>query len=398
MATLLKTPLRTIMNARQSDSPAIAEQEVSRRRFLKTSAAGATAGTLVNLIWLDDAVAAIPAAEGYLLVDAKKCQGCVSCMLACSLVHEGKESLSLARIQVIQNSLSKWPDDVAIEQWVGGHGMGSAIFFDLVKDKTIDGFDAANVVTMMTSPLSGTLVPAGAGRTEVQGIGVQSYPIGWFTRSNFGGRFSTMLKMAGWDGIVLEGKADTPVWLDIRDGPSQFGDDLAEGCIRAAKRWGRLEEDLQTGQLPFPHWGIPVHRDPRSQLEWGYGTILGDRDINEHDFDWLHWQPTNARLAGRPMEIDAEEAVGIYTKKMVPFQDDPLMLDYSTENMYLQLPLFNLLPGNCCESSYPKRDKARCFRRSPFPQRCAAPTRTKAGRRLNIRLPSANNAVPVLYY
>ena len=74
------------------------------------------------------------------------------------------------------------------EQWIGGHGMGSAIFFDLVKDKIIDGFDPANVVTIMTSPLSGTLVPAASGRTEVQGIGVQSVPIGWFTRSNFGGQ------------------------------------------------------------------------------------------------------------------------------------------------------------------------------------------------------------------
>jgi aldehyde:ferredoxin oxidoreductase len=27
------------------------------------------------------------------------------------------------------------------EQWVGGHGMGSAIFFDMVKDKTRDGAD-----------------------------------------------------------------------------------------------------------------------------------------------------------------------------------------------------------------------------------------------------------------
>ncbi len=102
-------------------------------------------------------------------------------------------------------------------QWVGGHGMGSAIFFDLVKDKTIDGFDPANVVTVMTSPLAGTLTPAGAGRTEVQGIGVQSVPIGWFTRSNFGGRFSSLLKYAGWDGIVIEGQADQPVWLDIRN-------------------------------------------------------------------------------------------------------------------------------------------------------------------------------------
>jgi protein NrfC len=37
-------------------------------------------------------------------------------MLACSLVHEGVENLSLARIQVLQDPFEKWPDDVTIEQ------------------------------------------------------------------------------------------------------------------------------------------------------------------------------------------------------------------------------------------------------------------------------------------
>jgi aldehyde:ferredoxin oxidoreductase len=115
-------------------------------------------------------------------------------------------------------------DTKKYEHWGGGHGMGSALFWDLVEDKTIDGFDAKNVVTIMTSPLSGTLVPGSAARTEVQGIGVQSSPIGWFTRSNFGGRFSPMLKFAGWDGIVIGGRAESPVWLDIRDSDVQLRD------------------------------------------------------------------------------------------------------------------------------------------------------------------------------
>ena len=93
---------------------------VSRRRFLQASgqvAAGAVVGgALSGVFWLDDAVAAIPASEGYLLVDTKKCQGCVTCMLGCSLVHEGAENLSLARIQIIQNSFANWPDDLTIEQ------------------------------------------------------------------------------------------------------------------------------------------------------------------------------------------------------------------------------------------------------------------------------------------
>ncbi len=54
------------------------------------------------------------ASKGYLVYDSKKCAGCVTCMLACSLVHEGKENLSLARIQIAQNSFAKFPEDIKI--------------------------------------------------------------------------------------------------------------------------------------------------------------------------------------------------------------------------------------------------------------------------------------------
>lgn len=487
-------------------------------------------------------------------------------------------------------------------EWVGGHGLGSAIFYDLVvREKnvdlsTIDGFSPENVITIMTSPLSGTLAPCAAGRTEVQAIGLQSSPIGWFTRGNMGGRFSSMLKYAGWDGIVIEGAADKPVWIDIRDqtvrireclslslwgrnawecqqliweficgstGPistwgwakpdhqsnlttqkpaviaigragetlcrtaclihdagnavgqggfggvwgakklkaisvigtgsikvadptglmearldqmkkyafnikdqkpaifshfakspgllanplqkqrggqrpqactgcqtgcrrryesglaneaqcvetivnaqsqgddpykstdllnkyainayeilhidylkdlyemgvlgrgkqidcdldfeqfgslafmeqylslmsernTEFGYAIGEGLYRAAQLWGRLEEDLREELLLYPYHGLPEHGyDPRAELEWGYGTILGDRDINEHDFNSLYWDPTvYSLLELRKPLAGAEEAVTIFTEKMLPFAGDQRMLDYSTENMY----------------------------------------------------------------
>jgi len=89
----------------------------SRRDFLIFAGTVAIGGgVLPKLIWLDNAIAAIPASEGYLLVDTKKCQGCLSCMLACSLVHEGTENLSLARIQILQNSFAKFPNDLTIAQ------------------------------------------------------------------------------------------------------------------------------------------------------------------------------------------------------------------------------------------------------------------------------------------
>ena len=85
---------------------------LTRNVLIGTGIAGLTPG----LLWLDNAVAAIPASKGYLLVDTKKCQGCASCMLACSLVHEGGTNPSLSRIQIVQNPFDKWPDDVTIEQ------------------------------------------------------------------------------------------------------------------------------------------------------------------------------------------------------------------------------------------------------------------------------------------
>ncbi len=56
----------------------------------------------------------IPLSQGYLLVDPKKCTGCGSCMLACSLVHEGKSDLSLARIQILDDAFGCYPNDIEI--------------------------------------------------------------------------------------------------------------------------------------------------------------------------------------------------------------------------------------------------------------------------------------------
>ncbi len=85
---------------------------ISRREFLKYSGIvviGVGFGGCGN-------PNGVAASKGYLLVDTKKCQGCQTCMLACSLVHEGFESLSLARIQIVQNPFNTFPDDINIAQ------------------------------------------------------------------------------------------------------------------------------------------------------------------------------------------------------------------------------------------------------------------------------------------
>jgi len=123
----------------------------------------------------------------------------------------------ILRVNLTNRSVSTI-DTAQYEEYGGGHGIGSAIFWDLAVAPggwdLQDGLDPRNVLIIMTSPLSGTLAP-GTSRTNIQGIGPQGYPINWYTRSGLGGTFSGMLKQAGWDGVVVEGKADSPVWINI---------------------------------------------------------------------------------------------------------------------------------------------------------------------------------------
>ncbi len=96
------------------------KNKLSRRTFLKCT------GTIVFAMGsscyqlsgcdLKESGLDVPASDGYLVVDVRKCQGCISCMLACSLVHEGAQSPSLSRIQIMQDSFEKFPEDLTIEQ------------------------------------------------------------------------------------------------------------------------------------------------------------------------------------------------------------------------------------------------------------------------------------------
>ncbi len=55
-----------------------------------------------------------PLSKGYLIYDSWHCAGCQSCMLACSLVHDGEASTSRSRIQVTRNVLAQYPQDIQI--------------------------------------------------------------------------------------------------------------------------------------------------------------------------------------------------------------------------------------------------------------------------------------------
>ena len=86
---------------------------VSRREFIKISGMAVVG---IYMIGCTPGLGRKKASWGFILVDTDKCQGCQSCMLACSLVHEGAISLSSSRIQVLSNPYGSYPDDITISQ------------------------------------------------------------------------------------------------------------------------------------------------------------------------------------------------------------------------------------------------------------------------------------------
>ncbi|MEM2083818.1 MAG: aldehyde ferredoxin oxidoreductase N-terminal domain-containing protein [Nitrososphaerota archaeon] len=108
------------------------------------------------------------------------------------------------------------------KDFIGGRGIAAKIAWEEIKSP-IDPFSPENLLIFMTGPLTGTLAPA-SGRTIVCGIAPQVYPTPWFTRSNMGGQWGSELKYAGFDGIIIKGKSEKPVYLYIHDNEIEIND------------------------------------------------------------------------------------------------------------------------------------------------------------------------------
>jgi len=108
-----------------------------------------------------------------------------------------------------------------VPKFIGGLGVAAAIAWEEIGPK-VGPFDPENLLMIMTGPLTGTLA-SGAGRIEVMGVAPQLYPPR-FSRSGMGGHWGPELKYAGFDGIIIQGKAEKPVYLWINDGKVEILD------------------------------------------------------------------------------------------------------------------------------------------------------------------------------
>ena len=143
------------------------------------------------------------------------------------------------RVNLSTGQISHEPLDlVGAKKFVGGSGLGAFYYHKLIGDSSIAPLSPDNPLIFMTGPMTG-LPTSCSGRFSVCS---RSPLTGFWGESNSGGFFGPQLKFAGYDGIIIEGSSETPVFLMIENQRVEIVD--------ASKYWGlgvyATQKNIQT--------------------------------------------------------------------------------------------------------------------------------------------------------
>ncbi|TFF87916.1 MAG: aldehyde ferredoxin oxidoreductase [Promethearchaeota archaeon] len=126
----------------------------------------------------------------------------------------------ILKIDLLKRKISEEPINVNYSQdFLGGAGYACR---SLIEELTIDTspLSPKNILMVMTGPFCLSGIP-GSGRFVVCS---KSPYTGLWGESNCGGNFGAEIKKAGYDGIFISGKSDTPIFLNIENQKANFHD------------------------------------------------------------------------------------------------------------------------------------------------------------------------------
>jgi aldehyde:ferredoxin oxidoreductase len=174
-------------------------------------------------------------------------------------------------------------DTLKYKDYIGGLGLGLKVLWDEVTPGT-KAFDPANRIIFAVGPLSGTGAPL-SGRTTIVSLW-PNHPEELPASGHMGGHWGAELKYAGYDAIIVQGKASSPVWLYIKDDVVEIRD--------AGRMWGngiyRATSDIMDIMGPDAHVAaigqcgenmvrIANIMNGRSHSAGGLGGVMGSKNL-----------------------------------------------------------------------------------------------------------------------
>ncbi|HUG90068.1 MAG TPA: aldehyde ferredoxin oxidoreductase family protein [Planctomycetaceae bacterium] len=174
-------------------------------------------------------------------------------------------------------------DDWARE-YIGGRGLADRYLYEEM-DPRVDPLSPENVLIFATGPLTGTPAPCGA-RYMVVTKGALTNAI---TTSNSGGHWGPELKFAGYDLIIIEGKAPRPSYLFVYDDDVELRDAAAYWGKTVSETEDGLREDLGIGGLKIASIGPAgeklvrfaciMNDKHRAAGRSGVGAVMGSKNL-----------------------------------------------------------------------------------------------------------------------
>jgi aldehyde:ferredoxin oxidoreductase len=191
---------------------------------------------------------------------------------------------SILRVDLSSGEVSKTPlDQELVDIYIGGRGFVAKLLYDELPPNT-DPYSPDNMFLAATGPLSGYFLPA-SGKIH---FGTKSPATGGYADSNMGGHFGPALKYAGYDVLVLTGRAAKPSYLfiddeqvEIRTAENYWGMGSLSCEARLKKDLGEDFQILTIGPAGENRvrFACISHDFGRQAGRTGVGAVLGSKNI-----------------------------------------------------------------------------------------------------------------------
>jgi len=188
-------------------------------------------------------------------------------------------SIDLSNEKFNEISLS----DKFYRHFLGGYGLGCRIIYDYIKPQ-IQPFDPESILGFFPGLLTSTSAPL-SGRYMV--VGKSPLTRTWGD-ANSGGAFGPEIKRCGYDAILVNGKAKTPVYIAIIDGNNEvleasniWGIDFIKSEEFLKSRHGKIAKVAGIGQAGENLSKISGIANDKGRIaaRSGLGAIMGSKNL-----------------------------------------------------------------------------------------------------------------------
>jgi len=202
------------------------------------------------------------------------------------------------------------------EKFIGGSGLAARLLYEHLKPE-IEPLAPEAYVAVMAGPVTGTALP-GSSRFAVCG---RSPLTGFWGEATSGGKFGAYLKKAGFDGLIITGKAADMVYLEVKNGNVE----IKPGNNLKGLDTYELQDELKkvySGNISIAGIGVAgenlmpmaavINDHGRAAGRMGFGAVFGSKNLKAIVVEGQGEVPVAAK---EPLHALARELTFLYKKE-----------------------------------------------------------------------------------